>query len=41
MGESYLNAGDVELASANYERSLELNPNSNNAVKMLEKLREH
>ena len=32
--------GDVGLATVNYERSLELNPENGNAVEMLAKLRE-
>ena len=32
-------AGNTELAIANYERSLELNPDNTNAVAMLARLR--
>ena len=39
LGEAYMTNGDVELAIANYERSLELNPENGNAVTMLQKLR--
>jgi hypothetical protein len=31
--------GDKELAITNYERSLELNPDNRNAVRMLRRLR--
>ncbi len=39
LGEAYMIRGDTEKAIANYERSLELNPDNDGAVKMLEKLR--
>ena len=39
-GEAYMEAGDREQAILNYERSLELNPKNQNAVRMLEKLRQ-
>lgn len=39
LGEGYMVAGNRELAIENYERSLELNPENNNAVRMLERLR--
>jgi len=39
LGEAYMIRGDTEKAIANYERSLELNPDNEGAVKMLEKLR--
>jgi len=35
-----MNAGNRELAIANYERSLQLNPQNRNAVGQLEKLRQ-
>ena len=38
LGEGYMNAGQRELAMANYKRSLEVDPNNQNAVVMLEKL---
>jgi hypothetical protein len=38
LGEAYMDDGDKPLAIANYQRSLQLNPNNNNAVKMLQKL---
>ncbi len=39
LGEAYMVAGNRELAIENYERSLELNPENTNAVRMLEQLR--
>ncbi len=39
LGEAYMINGDIERAIANYERSLELNPDNTNAVEMLERLR--
>jgi tetratricopeptide (TPR) repeat protein len=39
LGEGYMTAGHKELAITNYERSLELNPDNDNAVRMLERLR--
>lgn len=39
MGEAYMNKGDKELAIKNYEKSLELNPENDNAKWALEKLR--
>jgi len=39
LGEGFMKSGDVEQAIANYERSLELNPDNQNAVEMLKKLR--
>jgi glyoxylase-like metal-dependent hydrolase (beta-lactamase superfamily II) len=39
LGEAYLAAGETELAISNYERSLELNPDNNNAVEVLRTLR--
>ena len=38
LGEAYMKNGDKELAIKNYKRSLELDPNSTNAVNMLKKL---
>ncbi len=40
LGEAYMTHGDGALAIANYQRSLELNPENANAVEMLKKLRE-
>jgi len=40
LGEAYMAAGQNELAIANYQRSLELNPDNTNAVSMLGRLRE-
>jgi tetratricopeptide (TPR) repeat protein len=37
-GEAYMKAGNKELAIADYKKSLELNPNNDNAKKMLEQL---
>jgi len=39
LGEAYLIKGDRELAIKNYLKSLELNPDNSNAVKMLKKLK--
>lgn len=38
LGEAYMKLGNNELAILNYNKSLELNPENKNAVKMLEKL---
>jgi tetratricopeptide (TPR) repeat protein len=38
LGEAYMKRGDTKLAIQNYKKSLELNPNNNNAVNMLEQL---
>jgi tetratricopeptide (TPR) repeat protein len=38
LGEAYMIDGQNDLAIKNYTKSLELNPNNTNAVKMLEKL---
>ena len=40
LGEAYMEAGQTELAIANYEKSLALDPSNSNAVEMLERLRE-
>ena len=40
LGEAYMMNGDKELALQNYNKSLELNPNNNNAVEMLRRLKE-
>jgi tetratricopeptide (TPR) repeat protein len=37
-GEAYMKAGNKELAIENYRKSLELDPNNENAKKMLEQL---
>ena len=39
LAEGYMNAGRREEAVRFYERSLEINPANDNAVKMLERLR--
>jgi len=39
LGEAYMKAGNKELAIKNYKKSLELNPDNDNAEKMLEQLR--
>ena len=39
LGEAYMNAGETELAIKNYEKSLELNPQNENAVNQLRTLR--
>jgi len=38
LGEAYMDAGDKPQAIANYQKSLQLNPNNRGAVKMLQKL---
>jgi tetratricopeptide (TPR) repeat protein len=38
LGEAYMSNGDIEPAIRSYRRSLELNPDNANAVKMLKKL---
>lgn len=39
LGEAYMKNGDKKLAVKSYEKSLQLNPNNNNAKQMLIKLR--
>ncbi len=39
LGEAYMINGDKELAIRNYQRVVELNPQNNNAVEILKKLR--
>jgi hypothetical protein len=39
LGEAFMKLGMMDQAIQNYEKSLELNPNNNNAVEMLEKLK--
>ena len=39
LGENYMNSGDTKNAIINYEKSLELNPNNNNAKEMLKRLK--
>jgi len=41
LGEAFMINGDKELAIENYEKSLEINPNNENGLKMLEKLKEN
>lgn len=38
LGEGYMKAGNKKLAIKNYEKSLKLNPDNDNAKKMLQKL---
>ncbi len=38
LGEAYMKAGNTELAIANYEKALQLNPKNKNAEKMLKEL---
>jgi len=38
LGEAYMKNGDNKLAIFNYKKSLDLDPNNTNAVKMLEKM---
>jgi tetratricopeptide (TPR) repeat protein len=40
LGEVYMVAGEKELAIRNYEKSLELNPENENAKEMLDRLRQ-
>ena len=40
LGEAYAKVGEKDLAIANYEKSLQLNPKNQNAVERLKKLRE-
>lgn len=40
LGEAYMRAGNKELAIHNYKKSLELNPQNDNAIGMLNNLRE-
>jgi len=40
LGEAYMVNGEIELSIANYNKSLELNPENINAVKMLKKIRQ-
>ena len=40
LGEGYLKDGQVDKAINNYERSLELNPKNENAIKMLREIRD-
>jgi CubicO group peptidase (beta-lactamase class C family) len=40
LGEAYMVDGAKELAIANYQRSIELNPNNTNGIEALKKLRE-
>lgn len=39
LGEAYMTNGDKDLAIKNYNKSLELDPNNQNAVEMLKKLK--
>jgi len=38
LGEAFMNSGDIKQAIINYKKSLELNPNNQNATIMLKKL---
>lgn len=38
LGEAYLEDGNKELANKNYKKSLEINPDNTNAIKVLQKL---
>ena len=40
LGEAYMKAGEKDLAIANYEKSLQLDPKNQNAVEQLKKLRQ-
>ncbi len=39
LGEAYAEAGQLDLAIENYEKSVELNPENTNGVAVLERLR--
>jgi cytochrome c-type biogenesis protein CcmH/NrfG len=39
LGEAYMKVGQKDLAIANYEKSLQLNPKNQNAVEHLKELR--
>jgi tetratricopeptide (TPR) repeat protein len=39
LGEAYYNAGDLEEAAKNYEKSLQLNPDSKDGKRQLERIR--
>jgi D-alanyl-D-alanine-carboxypeptidase/D-alanyl-D-alanine-endopeptidase len=39
LGEAYAEAGELELAIVNYEKSVELNPENTNGIAALERLR--
>jgi glyoxylase-like metal-dependent hydrolase (beta-lactamase superfamily II) len=39
LGEAYMNAGEMELAIKNYEKSLEINPQNTNAIIMLKRIK--
>ncbi len=39
LAEAYMKSGEKDLAIKNYEKSLELNPNNDNAKKAIEDLR--
>jgi hypothetical protein len=39
LGEAYMDDGDTQDAIANYQKSLQINPKSGNAIKMLQKLK--
>ncbi len=41
LGEGYLNDGNVKLAMKNYKKSLELNPNNDNAKKMIDQMNQN
>ncbi len=40
LGESYMKAGQKELAIANYEKSLQLDPKNQNALEMPKKIKQ-
>ena len=40
LGEAYMKTGQKDLAIANYEKSLQLNPKNQNGAAMLKKLRD-
>jgi len=40
LGEMYMHSGDKQRAIENYEKSIELNPDSQNGIRMLKKLKQ-
>jgi cytochrome c-type biogenesis protein CcmH/NrfG len=40
LGESYMDAGQKDIAIQNYEKSIELNPKNQNGIDILKKLKE-
>ena len=40
IGEAYLKAGNKDLATQNYQKSVELNPKNQNGIEALKKIHE-